>query len=435
MKNFLHKKIGFFGGNNIKMWTGVRLPNRKTINNGIWMYLLQIFNTIVPLLTLPYITRVLGASKYGVFTIALNVIGYCQVIVEYGFGMSATRKVTLSDKIRKEINHTFTSILFSRCILFLGCVLLVMFYMFLEHDDLIQCICLIVLLVGLFGACIQQNWLFQGMQDMKYVSLINIISRIIFIVLIFIFIKSENDLVLYCILYTMSSFISGFLGLLFAWKKYHIWFVQIGINDIIQELKSGWCVFTTSLSSKVFGAVGITFMGFFTSSMEVGIYSAIQKIPNIIMYAWIPIGQVLYPISSKIMQQPFSVGRRSIYRVRNIILPVFIGGSIFVSVFSKTMVEIIFGKEYAKFYYWVIPLLAWLIVSIDNNFSGIQILLGSGHDRQYSKCFQIGVICTILLNLVLIYFWGGNGASVAPVLSEIVLGILLRIEIRKIAEM
>lgn len=176
-------------------------------------------------------------------------------------------------------------------------------------------------------------------------------------------------------------------------------------------------------------------MGFFTSSMEVGIYSAIQKIPNIIMYAWIPIGQVLYPISSKIMQQPFSVGRRSIYRVRNIILPVFIGGSIFVSVFSKTMVEIIFGKEYAKFYYWVIPLLAWLIVSIDNNFSGIQILLGSGHDRQYSKCFQIGVICTILLNLVLIYFWGGNGASVAPVLSEIVLGILLRIEIRKIAEM
>ncbi|MCB7065273.1 oligosaccharide flippase family protein [Enterocloster citroniae] len=66
---------------------------KKSVKNGAWMYLLQIFNTIVPLLTLPYITRILGASQYGMFSIAINIITYFQVIVEYGFGMSATRKL------------------------------------------------------------------------------------------------------------------------------------------------------------------------------------------------------------------------------------------------------------------------------------------------------------------------------------------------------
>ena len=62
------------------------------------MYLLQFFNAIVPLLTLPYITRVLGASQYGLYALAINFVGYLQVLVEYGFGMSATREIALSSE-------------------------------------------------------------------------------------------------------------------------------------------------------------------------------------------------------------------------------------------------------------------------------------------------------------------------------------------------
>lgn len=70
---------------------------KKVVKNGDWMYLLLIFNTVVPLLTLPYITRIICAKQYGVFSIAINIIGYYQVFVEYGFGMSVTRKGALSD--------------------------------------------------------------------------------------------------------------------------------------------------------------------------------------------------------------------------------------------------------------------------------------------------------------------------------------------------
>ena len=83
------------------------------------------------------------------------------------------------------------------------------------------------------------------------------------------------------------------------------------------------------------------------------------------------------------------------------------------------------------FYYWIFPLLCWMILAINNNFLGIQTLLGSGRDAEYSKCFQIGVVCTVVFNLALVYFFGGFGAAVAPALSEGVLGVLLFYRIKR----
>lgn len=74
-----------------------------------------------------------------------------------------------------------------------------------------------------------------------------------------------------------------------------------------------------------------------------------------------------------------------------------------------------------------------MLIAINNNFLGIQLLLGGGFDREYSKCFQISVLSTILLNFMLIYFASGNGAALAPVLSELILYIMLKINIHKIS--
>ena len=68
------------------------LLRKKAFSNGVWLYLLQFFNAVIPLLTLPYIVRILDTENYGIFSVALNIVIYMQVFVEYGFGMSATRK-------------------------------------------------------------------------------------------------------------------------------------------------------------------------------------------------------------------------------------------------------------------------------------------------------------------------------------------------------
>lgn len=411
-----------------------KLLSNKILKNGVWLYFLQIFNTILPLLTLPYITRVLSVSQYGVFSIVLNLVVYLQVIVEYGFDMSATRKVALMAKDKSVNNYSeiFTSVLLSRLVLLILTFVALVGYLLLVDSEAIQKFALLIMFLSVVGSFLQQNWLFQGLQEMKYISIINIMARTISVVFIFTFVKNPSHLLLYCFLYSISPVISGVLGIFIAKQTFKVKIVRLSVSKIILELKDGWYVFTTSLSGKIFGAIGITFLGIFSEKEIVGIYSAIQKIPSMLLLVWMPIGQVLYPIVSEKMKESFIEGKNFVYKARRIIMPFFIAIVILVSILAKDIVSLAFGMEYELYSYWIIPLLLWMLMAINNNFLGIQILLGSGKDKEYSECFQIGVVATILVNFLLIYFFGGDGASLAPLISEIILSILLIRKIKKI---
>ena len=406
----------------------------KYIENGIWLYLLQAFNTILPLITVPYITRILGTVGYGTFSISLNIISYLQVVIEYGFGMSATREVTLSDQNQDFLNRIYTGVFFSRIFLLLVCVLPSAIYLFIKRTDVELCTCFCVLLLSLIGYVIQLNWLFQGKQEMKYISIASISARLITVVLIITIVKKKHDLIIYSLLYASAPIISGIIGQIIARLKYKVRLIKISITDIRNELLNGWYVFTTQLSSKVFGAIGVTFLGLFATKEEAGIYSAILKIPTLLILAWSPISQIIYPMISKRMGTSFFCGVDFVRKIKRYVLVIFGVACLLCSVFSYSIIRIAFGIDYVVKSYWVIPLLIWVLVSIINNFNGIQILLGSGHDIEYSKCFQIGVCVTVIVNYVLVYFLGGDGACLAPVISEAFLGVLLYYQVKKITK-
>jgi len=416
----------------------LKIIKHKSAINGMWLYLLQIFNTVIPIFTLPFITRMLDTSQYGVFSLAINLISYYQVVVEYGFGLSATRKVALL-KERGEDNAYNLSciesrIIFARFVLLIVSTIIVFVYTLFSDISQSQRICIYILLMNLVGVVVQQDWLFQGMQEMKYISIVGIICRMVSVVLIFAFVKSPAHLFVYCILYSLSPLLSGIIALVIAIKKYNIRLLVPNIRDIWSEVKDGWYVFTTSFSSRVLSAIGITFLGFYSTTDQVGIYAAIQKIPNVIIMLWSPISQVIYPITSARFCASFKEGQRFVASIRKKILPLFIFPCLIIGGLSKGIIGIAFGEAYAVRFYWLIPLLVWVILSIDNNFYGVQTLLGSGHDKEYSKCFQFGILSTVILNFWGIYIWGADGAAVAPVLSEIILNIMLRYSIKKISK-
>ncbi len=408
-----------------------KLVSSKVFKNGIWMYLLQIFNTVIPLITLPYVTRILGTTKYGIFSASFNLVGYLQVVVEYGFAMSATREIALSHT-KEKINKLFSTIIYARLVLLIGCIVFSIAYLIFWHPDFVQILSYWLLAIMLLATTIQENWLFQGLEDMKYIAISNIIARTVTMMLIFRFVKGIDDLLIYCFLYAVSPLISNILGLIIAKLKYNIRFVKVNIKDVNKELKRGWYIFTTQFTSKVFGAIGVTFLTFFDTSSTVGIFSAIQKIPNAMILMWNPISTVLYPVVSKKMKDSFLNGEKFVLHIRKYLLLLFLAPTILFSVFSHPIVKIAFGESYAVNSTWLIPLLLWLFVSIDNNFWGIQILLGSGHDKEYSTCFLISVVATILFNLIFIKIWGGTGAAWAPFASELLLDVLLIIAVKKI---
>lgn len=409
------------------------LLNKKSVKNGLWIYALQIFNTVIPLITLPYITRILGAENYGTFSLQLNLTAYLQVVVEYGFGLSATRQVALAPP-KKSLSKLFTQVMASRIFLFLLSLSAVLIYIAFNNQSTTENVCLFILVFALFAYCFQQNWIFQGKQEMKFISISTMIARTITTVSIFAFIKQADQVVLYCMLYSFSPFLTSFIGSLIAVKRYKLRLVKISIKDLVEALTSGLYIFFTQLSSKVFGAIGVTFLGIYTSNFEVGIYSAIYKLPYVLLLLWIPISQIVYPITSKKIVESFDLGDQLIKKIAKYCLLFFGLISVCVGILGKEVIYIAFGPEYSAYYYIIYPLLIWILLGICNNFIGVQTMVGSGHDKEYSKCFQIGVVFTIVCNYLFIKNCGMLGAAIAPAVSEGLLTLILVISLKKIKQ-
>ena len=403
----------------------------REIKNGIWLYILQFFNSVVPLITLPYITRILGRENYGVFSFSLNIIGYLTVIVEYGFDFSGTRKVVLAAE-RKEIEKTFISILIAKvclCVLcFLGLNIFFQFY----HMENIEKLSCYILFLSVFGTALQQTWLFRGLEKMYYITIISVTWRIISLALIFQFVNVKEDILLYCILYSITPLLIGVFGVIIAFRMLNRISLENIFTNVLSELKSGWYIFTTSLSSKVFSAIGVTILGIVSTKENVGVYSALQKIPTALLLMWIPVSQVLYPFASRKLKENFQQGLIAIHKVEKVVITICIIVTGSICLYSQKIVSLVFGYEYAEYYYLLIPLLVWMNIGIWNNFLGIQTLLAGGYDKEYSKCFQISVLTTVILNILLINQFELIGAAIAPMLSECILFVLLKHTVRKI---
>lgn len=400
------------------------LKNSKILQNVSWLFVLQIFNTIIPMLTLPYITRILQPTKYGDFSAALNIITYLQVIVEFGFELNGARKVALIEN-NSDMSKIFNEIFFSRILLFFLSLFILITLTALGYFNKTTFACSIILLIMVIGTIIQPNWIFQGKEDMKFITYTNVIGRLISITLIFMFVNDSNDIFIYCILYSLNIFVSNLIGFILALKKYKIIISIPHLSKIINALKNSWYLFISSAMGKVFSNLGITVLTAFTTSYYVGIYAAIQKIPNILILLFTPIGQAIFPYTSKKFNSSYIEGFNFVKKVCIIVIIPFIILGILIICLQKMIVSILFGNEYVAYSTLIIPLCIWLILSILNNFLGIQMLVGAGYQKEYSKAFQFSLIVIILSNFILGKFIGLYGVAWATMISELSLSIIL----------
>jgi Membrane protein involved in the export of O-antigen and teichoic acid len=401
--------------------------------NGMWLYMLQIFNTVIPLVTIPYITRILGSSEYGVFSFSLNIVSYLQVIVEYGFVLSGSRKISI-DNDKSHIANIYSNIMCCRmllCILSFASLLVVGQCMNFSEK---QTKCMLILFLMVTGTAFQQIWLFQGVQKMHYIAIAGILARTISVACIFLFIHSPNDIYFYCLYYAVTNVIIGIAGTLFARFMLGIRFHLAPIGDVILELKDGWYTFTTSMMSKIFTGIGVTVLGIYGTNSQVGVYSAIQKVPLLLSFAFAPIGQIIYPYVSPIYYRSFSEGQQKVKKIAKYILIPFVFGGIIIVVFSNPILSWLFGPEYAMYSAITLPLILWMLTSICNNFLGIQTLVAGGFFKQYSFAFNIGVVTMLLLNFLLGRIFNIYGIAWAAFISEFILSCMLSFQIGRVTK-
>ncbi|EMF0086636.1 flippase [Enterococcus hirae] len=402
----------------------------KGVINGVWLYVLQFFNTVIPLITIPYITRILTPYNYGEFSSALNLTSYFLVIVEYGFNWSGARKIAIA-KNKEDITKIYSSIFFARLFLmFISFILLFLLSLILKIPTR-QYYCMLILFLMIIGTSIQQIGLFQGLQRMKFISIVTVTIRTIATIMTFIFINKSDQVIGYTFLYSISFLILGIICMIYTHSFLRIKIKFPGLKVIFIELKDGWYLFLSSGMGKVFAGIGITALQFFSTKQEVGAYSAIQKIPQMMIIAYTPFSQAIFPImSKKIAENDINI-TKMVGKVIGILMPILLIMIISMAIFSNSIVTLAFGKAYSDYSILLIPLIIWASLSIINNLLGTQILVASGKTQIYSKLFVTSMIVMIACTLVLCKLYGGFGVALASMLGEGLLTFLLYLYIYK----
>jgi PST family polysaccharide transporter len=269
--------------------------NKKIISNTFSLSGLRAINLIFPLITFPYLVKVLGVEKFGLLAFSSAIIMYLQMLTRYGFDLTGVKDISVNRSDKAKVVEIFSSIMSVRIILMIFSFLFLNLVVF-SIDKLSNDWLLYYITFGLvIGDVLFPTWFFQGMEEMKWITYLNIGVRIFFTALIFVFIKAEIDFLYVPILNSVGMIIAGLISLYVIKRKFNVIFKPQSLDRIILEFKTGWYIFTSRISVSMYTTVNVIILGFFTNNMIVGYFDIANRIVKIITTLFNSFTQAIFP--------------------------------------------------------------------------------------------------------------------------------------------
>ena len=399
-------------------------PTRKRLaGNFFSLSVLQALNYILPLITLPYLVRVLGPEKYGLISFAQAFIGYFAILTDYGFSLSATREISINRENKEKVSEIFSSVMTIK--IFLGILSFVILGLVLLSVPKFgnEWLLYIFTFGTVLGNILFPVWFFQGVENMKWITILNVIARSIFTVLIFVFVHKESDYLNVVIINSLGSIVAGIISLIVVFKNFKIKFILLKFESIKYQLKKGWYLFISSASANLVSGSNTFILGLFTNNTIVGYYSGAEKIVKAIQGLLNPVSQTIYPYFSKLYTENKKRAIELLKKILSLVgLSTFII-SIIISVCSPLICRIILGSKFTESIP-VLRILIFIVFAIGiNNILGIQGLVGFGYKKEFTK---IVVICSLIhLGLITILIWQFSfiGVAIGTVITESLIAI------------
>ena len=269
------------------------------------------------------------------------------------------------------------------------------------------------------GYVLFPTWLFQGMEYMKYTSILNIIGKVIFTVMIFVFIHKPSDYLLYPIINSFGYIIVGILGLYVALTRFDIKLNIPSFNSIMYQLDNGWHVFLSTIAINMYTTTNTFLLGLLTNNTLVGYYSIAEKIIIAVNGLFNPISQALYPFISRRVNDEDK--ESNIMRIRKLTKFAGVLGALFsigIFVFADPIVSILFGAEYTSSIL-VLRILSIIpfMVALSTIF-GVQTMLTFNYKADFTKIVFMGGILDIILGIILISLWNEVGIAISFAITE-----------------
>lgn len=371
--------------------------HKTLIQNFSYLSVLQVFNVLIPLVTYPYLIRVLGKETYGLVIYAQVIVTYLQILVDFGFDTSATKDVSINRDNKQKLNEIFSSIfilkgtLFLISLLFLGIVM-----QFIPESTNHQKLFWLSMWFCLYNVLFPV-WFFQGIEKMKYITILNLISRSIFLVLIFLLIKGPEDYLLYPIINGIGAIFAGCLAIIVVLRKEGISLILPSFKTLYSYLHNSLDFFISTVSVKIFVSSNKFIIGTFLGLSELAYYDLADKIVS--LFRTVPLDIVrntIYPRVAKtknaliIKKTTFIMGIYALIAVA------------FLNIFASKIVLLFGGVDMLPS---VNIIRIYSIIIITNHLSNYYITVGLW-SFGYVKVFRNMMIISSVLYLVIYFiFW------------------------------
>ncbi|WP_244614393.1 oligosaccharide flippase family protein [Elizabethkingia argenteiflava] len=403
----------------------IYLRYKTIIDNFFSLIVLNVVNYVFPIIIIPILMKRLGVEVYGKYIFAFTILNYLNLLVQYGFNFSATHKIAKYQYNREIISDTYTSISIIRIAFSIIVTTLLLgagFFM----DDLV----LYLLGIGIyFGQGIIPVWLFQGLEKMKYITLVNTLVRLLAFIAIFFLIQQSSDVNKLMLIQTLSFIIGGIASLVLVKYELKINFVKPSLQSIILNLKEGWSLFLSTIGMNLYRESNVIILGLVAGYSTVGLYSPAEKLIKGIQSFTNIMVTALYPHFSKRMKDNQSQYIGDFFKIAQWLWILFSIGTVAI-IFSSTMIiDLYIGKGHTT------TIIDFRILSLVilfgglNYYYGIVGLVNLNKKTLFNRLVWISGMIGMIMSFILSYYMKDIGAAISMVFAE---GLLLYLIMKKI---
>ena len=391
---------------------------RVLIENIFSLFTIRGIEYVLSFLTFPYLVRTVGVSYFGSLAFAQSIITYFSLFTDYGFNMTAPRDIARHDQ-KEARGKVFAAVFGAKLFLLALTVLpLLALLLFLGARTTYSPMLFAITYLSVVGNVISPVWFFQGIQQMRYITLVNTVARITTALGIFSLVRSPEDYLWAAFLQSVPGIIAGAVSWWILFKRYPEVFQMAKWEDIKLALKDGWDIFVSTIAINIYTVSNTVILGMMTNSMVVGYFSSAQKIVNAVQRGLQPVTQAIYPHISKLFEESQDSALRFIRKI----MKLYCGGNLGISLIllfgANPIMHLLMGKVYGESVQMLRALaLLPFIVSLSQIF-GIQTMLPCGMNKEFSRIIISSAILNTIMVFPLIYLLGGTGVCWSMLVTE-----------------
>lgn len=390
--------------------------------NFLSLSILQVGNYVLPMITLPIISRIIGPEKYGAVNYAFAFVGYFIMLINAGFDLYGTRQIISFNGDKEKINELFSRITLSKLYICIVSTAIFIFCLFTIEQLRAEKLITIFTYLMCIGWIVNPSWLYNGMQDSRRYAVFSFTSKLLFSVAVVLMVKERSDYIYHPLITSMAHLLVSFISFLYALRKYSIKLVAVHWKKVLGTINENKSLSVIWWITNQASSTGIVVAGFLLTASQVGYYSAALRMIIIIQsIVSMPLNTVLFPYVGEAFVKGYSAGIERVHKIFPYLFIVAMGIAAGTFIISRPLILLFFGHEFVESAFLLKILAVALFFSTINNALGQQVMLNLKRDGAQIKFITSGFALNVLFLILFTNIYGMTGAALAWPAAEILI--------------